>query len=269
MTPRVTRLRRETLDTKPWLSAERARLLTAFYRTAPAASVPVTRALAFAYLLDHKTIYIGPDELIVGERGEAPKGAPTYPELCCHSLEDLDVLARREKISFAVADEVRSAYAQEVIPFWQGRSMRDAVFEEMTDEWKAAYETGVFTEFMEQRAPGHTVLGDTIYHKGFLDLQADIDQALSRLDSIDDAARVRQATAAQGHAHCRWRDHPLRGTPRRPRSRPCCLDGGPTAPPRSSSALPRPAPGSRPDPRARSGKPSRPTGSCTLASSPS
>ena len=186
MTPRVARLRQQTLETGPALSAERARLLTQFYRTAPSASVPVTRALAFAYLLDRKTIYIGDDELIVGERGTAPKETPTYPELCCHTLEDLDVLASREKISYAVSDEARRVYADEVIPFWQGRSMRDALFAEMTDQWKAAYAAGVFTEFMEQRAPGHTVLGDLIYRKGMLDLQAEIDAASARLDPLTD-----------------------------------------------------------------------------------
>jgi formate C-acetyltransferase len=186
MTPRVARLRQQTLDTRPRLSPERARLLTEFYRSAPAASVPVTRALAFQYLLEHKTIYIGDDELIVGERGTAPKETPTYPELCCHTLEDLDVLASREKISYAVSDEARRCYAEDVIPYWRGRSMRDALFAEMTDDWKAAYAAGVFTEFMEQRAPGHTVLGDVIYRKGVVDLLGEVETALARLDPIAD-----------------------------------------------------------------------------------
>jgi len=188
MNARVATLRQQSLDATPWLSTERARLLTDFYRAAEPASVPVQRARAFAHLLEHKTIYIGPGELIVGERGPAPKGTPTYPELCCHSLADLDVLDTREKIRFAVSAEERRVHAAEVMPFWQGHSMRDRLFAEMTDEWKAAYEAGVFTEFMEQRAPGHTVLGDVIYRKGFLDLQADIDRSLATLDFFGDPA---------------------------------------------------------------------------------
>ena len=77
MTDRVAKLRRQTLETKPWLSAERAVLMTEFYRKAPAASVPIVRALAFRHLLECKTIHIGDGELIVGERGPAPKGTPT------------------------------------------------------------------------------------------------------------------------------------------------------------------------------------------------
>ncbi len=166
MTERVARLRRETLEKHPFISSERALLLTEFFRTAPSVSPPVLRALAFDYLCVHKTIYIGPDDLIVGERGPEPKATPTYPELCCHTLEDLDILATRPKTTYGVTDEVKADYAGTVIPFWQGRSIRDALFAEMTDEWKAAYEAGVFTEFQEQRAPGHTVLGDVDLPEG-------------------------------------------------------------------------------------------------------
>ncbi len=59
--------------------------------------------------------------------------------------------------------------------------MRDHLFAAMTDEWKAAYAAGVFTEFMEQRSPGHTVLDDKIYRRGLLDAVADIDARLAQL----------------------------------------------------------------------------------------
>jgi formate C-acetyltransferase len=183
MTERVARLRAQSLETKPWLALERAQMLTAFYRTCDAAqSVPVRRASSLAWLMERKTIYIGGEELIVGERGPAPKGTSTYPELCCHSMEDLEILHTRDKISYVVSDEARRIQAEEVIPYWKGGSMRDRIFAGMTPEWKDAYTAGIFTEFMEQRAPGHTVLGDVIYRKGLLDLQADIDAALERLD---------------------------------------------------------------------------------------
>ncbi len=186
MTDRVARLRRQSLETTPRLSTERAELMTEFYERAPNVSPPVLRALAFRHLMERKTVVILDDELIVGERGPAPKATPTYPEVCCHSLEDLEVLARREKVAYAVSEDARRVYAERIIPFWRGKTMREAIFDAMTDEWKAAYEAGVFTEFMEQRAPGHTVLDDKIYHRGLLDAQAEIDRAVARLDFIRD-----------------------------------------------------------------------------------
>jgi formate C-acetyltransferase len=186
MTERVARLRQASLETRPWLSIERAALLTEFYRQSEPCSEPVLRARAFHYLMERKTICISPGELIVGERGPAPKGTPTFPELCCHSLEDFDILNSREKISYRVDEEARRVQADVIIPFWQGRSMRDRIFREMEPAWKDAYEAGVYTEFMEQRAPGHTVLGDVIYRRGLLDLKADIEASLARLDYFND-----------------------------------------------------------------------------------
>jgi pyruvate formate-lyase/glycerol dehydratase family glycyl radical enzyme len=186
MNERVARLRQQSQETKPWLSIERARLVTEFCRDSRIVSAPMRRAGALRYLMERKTIYVGEEELIVGERGPSPRGTPTYPEVCCHSLEDLDILDSREKISYQVSAEARAAQRDEIIPFWRGRSMRDLIFGEMSPEWKDAYEAGIFTEFMEQRAPGHTVLGDVIYRKGLRDLKVDIEASLTRLDFLND-----------------------------------------------------------------------------------
>lgn len=182
MTSRVQRLRQASLATRPWISAERAALVTDAIERAPALPPPLQRSAVFSHVMMHKSLYLGPDELIVGERGPAPKGTPTFPELCCHSLEDLNVLHTRERIAYCVSPEARAEYAERVIPFWKGRSMREAIFSEVSPEWRAAYDAGVFTEFMEQRAPGHTVLGNVIYHRGFFDLAADCEEALGALD---------------------------------------------------------------------------------------
>ena len=191
---RMQTLRQQSLQAVETLSSERAVLLTDFYQQdLGLVSAPVRRALAFKYLMEYKTVCINPGELIVGEKGPAPKHAPTFPELCCHTLEDLDILNSREKTSFKVSPETRRAYQEKVIPFWKGKSMRELLFAEMTEEWRAAYEAGIFTEFMEQRAPGHTVLDDKIYRKGMLDFQAEINEALEKLDYLnDDKAYDRQ-----------------------------------------------------------------------------
>ncbi len=187
MTERVQKLRQQSLDTIETLSSERAELMTAFYQQdLGPVSEPVRRALSFQYLLEHKTICINDGELIIGEKGPEPKSAPSFPELCCHTLDDLDILNMREKTSFKVSAEARAAYAETVIPYWEGKSLRDLIFAEMAPEWIAAYEAGIFTEFMEQRAPGHTVLDDKIYHKGMLDFQAEIDERLANLDYLHD-----------------------------------------------------------------------------------
>lgn len=183
MTPRTQRLREDSLNAVPTLSAERAVLLTEFYRAHQGQfSAPVLRARAFAHLCASKTLWIGEGELIVGERGPAPKQVPTYPELTCHSLEDLHILHTRAKTSYRVPEECFAAYEHLVIPFWRGHTMRERLMALLPPEWHTAYQAGVFTEFMEQRAPGHTVLDGKIYARGLKDFQRDIAAALAALD---------------------------------------------------------------------------------------
>lgn len=187
MNQRVHQLRQESIIAEPHISIERAQLVTEAYREySGKVSVPVLRALAFANLMEKKQLHIGEHELIVGERGEKPQATPTYPELCCHSLEDLELIHAREKISFRVSEQVREVQALDVIPYWQGRSMRDFIFNEMTDAWKNCYDAGIFTEFMEQRAPGHTVADGKIYRFGMRDFQAQIKEQIGQLDYAND-----------------------------------------------------------------------------------
>jgi formate C-acetyltransferase len=161
--------------------------VTAFYREHLGKhSTPVLRALNFKHLCENKTIYIGDGELVVGERGPAPGAVPTFPELTCHSVADLEALDSRPMTRYAVSRETIDCYRDVIIPYWQGRTLRERVFGLVPDDWKAAYEAGVFTEFMEQRAPGHTTLDGTIYRKGLLDLKEDIAHQLAKLDYMGD-----------------------------------------------------------------------------------
>jgi trans-4-hydroxy-L-proline dehydratase len=188
MTPRIKKLREQSLKAEPCISAERALLVTEFYRNNLAFGnpVPIQRAMAFQYILEHKTICINEGELITGERGPAPKATPTYPEITVHSLQDLDILNSREKVWFRVDEATRNAYQEEIIPFWKGRSNRDRIMQAMAPEWHDAYGAGIFTEFMEQRAPGHTVAGNKIFNKGMLEITGDIEDAINKLDFLND-----------------------------------------------------------------------------------
>lgn len=187
MTPRTARLRQLSLEAVPSISPERALLMTAFYReNAGRWSPPVMRARAFHELCANKTIWIGDGELIVGERGPFPKAVPTFPELTCHSLDDLQTLNSRPKTAYAIPPDVLAVYRNEIIPYWRGRSLREQIFAALPPEWHAAYETAVFTEFMEQRAPGHTVLDDKIYRCGLIGFKDRIASARAALDFASD-----------------------------------------------------------------------------------
>lgn len=186
-TERTKRLRQESVSTAPAISLERAMLETAFYKeNLGKYETPVLRALNFKNYMEHKTLYIGQDELIIGEKGEGPQIVPTFPEICAHTVEDMEIMNSREFINFKVKEEYKAIQAQEILPYWTGKSTRDILLQNMSQAWKDSYEAGMFTEFMEQRAPGHTVADDKIYKKGFKDFKAEIELALGALDFVND-----------------------------------------------------------------------------------
>ncbi len=187
MNDRIKRLRQQNFDTPTTLSIERALIETAFYKenygTMP---IAILRARNFYEICKKKTLYIGDDELIVGERGPLPKAVPTFPELTCHSVEDLHTLNERELQRYTISQEDIDTYEREVIPYWQGKTQRERIFNHVSKEWEEAYHAGVFTEFMEQRAAGHTAMDGKMYHEGLLDVKARIEKRISELDYIYD-----------------------------------------------------------------------------------
>ena len=187
MNDRIKRLRQQNFDTPTTLSIERALIETAFYKqnygTMP---IAVLRAKNFYEICKKKTLYIGDDELIVGERGPLPKAVPTFPELTCHSVEDLHTLNERELQRYTISQEDIDTYEREVIPYWKGKTQRERIFNHVSKEWEEAYHAGVFTEFMEQRAAGHTAMDGKMYREGLLDVKARIEKRISELDYIYD-----------------------------------------------------------------------------------
>ena len=196
---RVKRLRDASFDQHPCISIERALLETEFYREHEGKlPMPVLRGANFKHLCENKTLYIGKDELIVGERGPFPKAVSTFPELTCHTRHDFEVLTTRAQQNYTVASADMDIYEKEVEPYWRGRCMRDKLFERMPEAWNKLYEAGTFTEFGEQRALGHTSLDNTIYHKGALDMKKEIAEARAKLDFINDPEATAKDEQLQG-----------------------------------------------------------------------
>lgn len=187
MNERIQKLRQLSVEAEPCLSIERAQIQTQFYKeNFGKHSIPVLRALNFLEICKNKTIYLGDSELIVGERGPKPKAVPTFPELTCHSVEDFNVLNTREMQRYLISQEDIDIYEKEIIPYWSGKTMRERIFSHVPKAWQDLYEAGVFTEFMEQRAPGHTALDGKIYQKGMLDFKQEINEQIDLLDFLND-----------------------------------------------------------------------------------
>ena len=187
LTKRTRRLRQESETTQPRICIERALLETEAYKLYEGrVSIPELRAHTFRHIMENKTLWIGEGELIVGEKGQGPQSAPSFPEICCHTTQDLKVMNERELVSFSVQPEDIRTQEETIIPYWKDRALRERLLAAMSPKWKSCYAAGIFTEFMEQRGPGHTVGSKNIYEKGFADHKRDIAAAIKNLDYQND-----------------------------------------------------------------------------------
>ena len=191
MNERIQKLRDISVNTPVHIDLERAKIETDFYKENDGKySIPVMRAMTLKEYFSKKTLYLGDGELIVGEKGRDPQASPTFPELCCHSEEDMVVMSERELVSFKTTEEDRKLQREEIIPYWTGRSMREKILSRMTPEWHDCYEAGMFTEFMEQRGPGHTCGGEQVFTTGYMDYKEKIKKTMDELDYINDPDAV-------------------------------------------------------------------------------
>ncbi len=81
---------------RPPVCTERAQHYTAVYQQHQDKPLPVRRALALAYHLANRTLWIKHDELIVGNQASQVRAAPFFPEYTVSWIEkEIDDLADR------------------------------------------------------------------------------------------------------------------------------------------------------------------------------
>ena len=169
---------------KPTLSAERARIVTDSYSRTRNLPLILRRAEALKSILEEMSIYIRPWELLAGNLGPEPVSAPIYPEGGVDFiLDEIDTYPTRPGDKFAVSEETRSDL-MELLPRWQGQTLKDYGLALMPEEAVRMREAGVFAaENMLTCGTGH-FLPDyrRILSTGFARLRH---QAATKLETID------------------------------------------------------------------------------------
>jgi len=199
-TNRIKRLREISVnESTPSISMERAVLLTEAYKLYEGKySPPILRGMVFKYIMEQRSLYLEEGALIVGEKGHKPWAAPTFPELCCHSIDDLHNMNDRENVFFKITEEDIKIQQDIIIPYWKDRAMMSKLISLLPEEWHNHFAAGMYTEFLMQRGPGHTVADGKIYQKGYLDFISDIDHELAALNYLKDPLALDKHDELQG-----------------------------------------------------------------------
>nr|WP_105597389.1 formate C-acetyltransferase/glycerol dehydratase family glycyl radical enzyme [Cronobacter sakazakii] len=167
---------------RPPVCTERAQHYTAMYQQHQDKPLPVRRALALAYHLANRTLWIKHDELIVGNQASQVRAAPFFPEYTVSWIEkEIDDLADRPA-RFSVSPQDK-AVMHEICPWWRGQTVQDRCYGMFTDEQKELLASGII------KAEGNMTSGDAhlavnfplLLEKGLDGLRAKVAERRARL----------------------------------------------------------------------------------------
>lgn len=169
---------------KPPVCTERAQHYTQIYQENMDKPMPVRRALALAYHLANRTIWIKHDELLVGNQASEVRAAPIFPEYSVSWIEkEIDDLADRPGAGFSVSEENKRVL-HEVCPWWRGQTVQDRCYGMFTNEQKELLATGII------KAEGNMTSGDAhlavnfplVLEKGIDGLREKVAERRSRIN---------------------------------------------------------------------------------------
>lgn len=135
---RIEKLKNEMFAEERYASIEQARIITRVYKDNSALSIPALRALSLKEALTGMSIRITPGELIVGNRTTGVRAGVIFPESGLSWVErEIETLPTRTQDRFNVLEEDIAEFRSEILPFWKGRTLEDALEDSIGDEMRA------------------------------------------------------------------------------------------------------------------------------------
>ncbi len=184
---RTQRVRDRFMSHEPSVCHERATIVTEVYGRLAGVLPPILlRAHALAAVLDRMSIFIAPDELVVGNQASRPRAAPLFPEYSWEwILEELDTLPERAADRFAVPPETRDAL-RETLPKWLGKSFRERAIRALPADVLTAHHSLLFLLTSLGCGVGHLAPDYTrVLQRGLEDIAAEARARLAGLDLTD------------------------------------------------------------------------------------
>jgi formate C-acetyltransferase len=191
---RTRQINNELLDVTPEMCIERGRLVTQSYKDTEGEPMPVRRAKAIKNVLDNMSIYLQPNQWIVGTQASGLRSVPIFPETEAGYLKDeIDVFASREQDRILVPDEVKRELLEEIVPYWEGRTIEKQIHEAMPESLLrlARFEKQIFSVDIHMTGSiGHVICdyGKVLTH-GFGGLKEQVRRKIEALD-LSDAENV-------------------------------------------------------------------------------
>ena len=190
--PRVNHLRQTFLDTEYWIDVERLRLVTASYQEHEVECRKLQCAYAFEKVLDECTLYVYPEDLIMGEIAAPAKASPIYPEFSVNwIIEEIlhSPFEEREHDQFYIRNDEERQEILELCAWWQGKTVEDLINCRLDHDQLKGSEVGekIFqTNLYHYAGTGHLAIDyPRLMKLGFNGLIEQAEQKLAALSKRD------------------------------------------------------------------------------------
>ena len=151
---RIEMLKKRMLDEPLYMSIEQAKFITKAYKEHPDQPIILKRAWALDEAMRGISIDIGERELIVGNRTRESCAGVVFPEGGISWLaREIDMLSTRPQDKFLVRPEDRAYFFEELLPFWQGHTLEDAIDSALDPQIAALEVVGKLNQ--KDHAQGH------------------------------------------------------------------------------------------------------------------
>ena len=107
----------------PSICVERAGIVTKSYQRTEGMPFVLRRAHALKDQLEQMTIFIDPEELIVGNHGSRARAALIFPEFGTLSKKELDLMPVRKVDTLQISPEDRAYMLSPSAELWTGRML--------------------------------------------------------------------------------------------------------------------------------------------------
>ena len=185
--PRIARLKKQYSKYKPSFCIDLALVNTQVRKETEGEAMCIRRAKVFRKYCETKTIYIQPDELIIGNAGSAPRQAVINPEVSVNFInEELDYVDTRKTDPIQITAEEKQIWREQVAPYWEGKTTLDYWLGSLPEQWHAiGFRSGVIDcDLKVQTGPGEFSPGyaEILFPKGYGGIKAEAQAKLNEMD---------------------------------------------------------------------------------------
>jgi formate C-acetyltransferase len=128
MNPRLAKYKEKILSAPYEICIERPKHYTESYKRTEGEHPTIRAAKAFKNLIENMSIYILPEEILVGNRN-SKLVAPIIPiergEINTVMRTDLENLLNRESQPFHIDEDDKITLKKEILPYWKGKTVKD------------------------------------------------------------------------------------------------------------------------------------------------